>query len=57
MTKVTCSNCKYYNAAEGLCDLNYRAMCIADEKKSAQSCDFFTDGPYIDSDENLLLNQ
>lgn len=55
MKKISCFECKFYNPEECLCDLNYRAKAILNEYRSAKECKYYTEGNFIDSDENLLL--
>ena len=50
-----CYNCRFYNGAQSICDWNYRAKAILDERRSGKNCDLFEAGEFVDSDENLLV--
>lgn len=42
----SCSNCKFFDAENIVCMHNARSYAILDEDKSAQDCDFYTEGTY-----------
>lgn len=54
--KISCYECKFYNAEQSMCDRNYAAICIFDEEQSASECPHYTEGEFIDSDEHLLVD-
>lgn len=54
--KISCYDCRFFNAEQSICDRNYRAYCIRDEEKSAKERPYYTEGEFIDSDENLLVD-
>lgn len=52
---ISCYACRFYNPEHSLCDLNYRSLAILNERQKASECSYFSKGPFIDSDDNLLV--
>lgn len=54
MTEVTCFNCRFYDG--WLCEYNYASKAILDEDVTAKECTNYSEGEYIDSDDNLIVD-
>lgn len=52
----SCYDCKFFNAAQSMCDRNYAGHLILNAEKSASKCPHYTKGAFIDSDEHLLVD-
>jgi hypothetical protein len=51
----SCDDCRFYNGDYAVCDWNYRAYAILNERTSAKECDHFEKGEFVYSDEHLLV--